>query len=90
MSSIPAPTLLRVLPSMRRIALPVSWGEAGPYERRRLLASFYLDDVAADETESLHGVDAQSGDSPAGVFVSRFLDGYLNGFGIGHVNNLLL
>ncbi|KAF5034406.1 hypothetical protein DSECCO2_596440 [anaerobic digester metagenome] len=64
--------------------------EARPYECRRLLAPLDLDDVAADEAEHLHGVDAQSGDPPAGVFVSRLLDGHLNGFGVGHMNNLLL
>ncbi len=63
--------------------------ESRPYERRRLLTALNLDDVAADETESLHGVHAQSSDPTAGILVSRFFDGYLNGFGIRHVNNLL-
>ena len=64
--------------------------ESRPYERRCLLAPLNLDDVAADKAERLHGVDAQSGDPPAGVFMSRLLDGHLNGFGVSHVNNLLL
>ena len=53
------------------------------------MAPLDLDYVAADETESLHGVDAQSGYPPAGILVRCLLDGNLNGFSICHVNNLL-
>ncbi|KAF5041947.1 hypothetical protein DSECCO2_517770 [anaerobic digester metagenome] len=65
-------------------------GKAGPYERRRLLASLDLDDITTDEAERLHGVHAQSADSSAGVLVGRLLDGHLNILCITHANNLLV
>ena len=83
-SSMPAFAFARMLPSIRRMANPISSAKPGQTNCCRVPLSHDLDNVSGDEVQFLHRIDTEPGYATTCIVVRRLFDCYLKKIRLCH------